>query len=115
MNITTTFAAANQRMIEAPTHAAAERLTSNTSTAGVDDPKLREAFDSFVGETFYAQMLSAMRKTAGKPAYFHGGQAEESFRSQLDQMLAQEMTKSNGSDLSDAMYEQFRLSQLSRS
>ena len=33
-------------------------------------------------------MLKAMRSTVDKPAYFHGGQAEEVFRSQLDQHLA---------------------------
>lgn len=79
-----------------------------------DDPKLREAFDSFVGETFYGQMLSAMRKTVGEPAYFHGGRAEEMFRGQLDQILSQEMTKANAGDFTGAMFDQFQLSQLAR-
>lgn len=93
---------------------AANRLTQASPQPAEDDPKLREAFDSFVGETFYGQMLSAMRKTMGKPAYFHGGQAEETFRSQLDQILAQDMTKSNAGDLAGAMFEQFQLSQNAR-
>ena len=115
MNIASTLPLPTTAPADAQSLAAGNRLASAGAATQADDPKLREAFDSFVGETFYAQMLSAMRKTAGKPAYFHGGQAEETFRSQLDQMLAQEMTKSNGGDLSDTMYEQFRLSQLTRS
>ncbi|MEX0586965.1 MAG: rod-binding protein [Pirellulales bacterium] len=75
---------------------------------------MREAFDSFVGETFYGQMLSAMRKSVGQAAYFHGGRAEEMFRGQLDQILAQEMTKSNAGDLTGSLFEQFKLSQLAR-
>ena len=40
--------------------------------------ELREKFTQFVGETFYGQMIKSMRSTVGKPAYFHGGQAERS-------------------------------------
>jgi Rod binding domain-containing protein len=115
VNIASTLSAPRLNTADSGSLAAANRLSQAGPAADAEDPKLRDAFDSFVGETFYAQMLSAMRKTTGKPAYMHGGQAEETFRSQLDQLLAQEMSKSNGGDLSDAMYEQFRLSQLSRS
>ena len=47
-----------------------------------DNPALRKAFDEFVGETFYGQMLKEMRKSQGKVAYFGGGQAEEIFTQQ---------------------------------
>jgi Rod binding domain-containing protein len=70
---------------------------------------LREAFDSFVGETFYGQMLKEMRKTVGKAAYFDGGHAEEVFRGQLDQMLAKQMAKSNAHSFSGPMFELFSL------
>ena len=30
-----------------------------------------------LGETFYGQMIKAMRSSVGKPAYFHGGRGEE--------------------------------------
>ncbi len=53
------------------------------------NPQLRKAFDAFVGETFFGQLLHSMRKTVGKPAYFNGGRAEEIFQQQLDQVLAQ--------------------------
>ena len=56
--------------------------------AGTNKPALRQAFNDFVGETFYGQMLHAMRQSVGKPAYFNGGRAEEVFTQQLDQMLA---------------------------
>jgi Rod binding domain-containing protein len=95
---------------QAPSPAAPARLTG----ADKSDPALREAFDSFVGETFYGQMLSAMRKSVGQAAYFHGGRAEEMFRGQLDQILAQEMTKTNGGDLAGSLFEQFQLSQMAR-
>ena len=85
-------------------------LTSQApKTADADQSRLREVFDSFVGETFYGQMLEAMRKTVDKPAYFHGGQAEEIFRGQLDQMLAERMAKIPNGGLTDAMFELFTL------
>ncbi len=68
--------------------------------------ELRGAFSSFVGETFYGQMLKSMRTTVGKPAYFHGGQAEETFRSQLDQQLAQELAEETGDRFAGPMFEQ---------
>lgn len=89
----------------APTTSAAPQAPAR----GKDDQKLRQAFSAFVGETFYAQMLQALRKTQGKPAYFYGGRAEEIFRGQLDQVLAQKMAETDGDKLSTAMYELYRL------
>ncbi len=73
------------------------------------DARLHEAFNSFVGETFYGQMLKSMRQTVGKPAYFNGGRAEEIFTQQLDQVLAQKLAQSSGQKLSDPMYKLFSL------
>lgn len=72
------------------------------------DKATREAFDSFVGQTFYGQMLKALRSTVDKPAYFHGGRAEEVFQTQLDQMLAENMAKNNAHTFTGAMFEQFK-------
>jgi len=72
-----------------------------------DNPALRKAFNQFVGETFYGQMLQAMRKNQGKPAYFHGGQAEEIFTQQLDQILTKKLSESSADKLSGPMYELF--------
>ena len=66
----------------------------------------RDAFTSFVGQTFFGQLLHAMRSSAGKPAYFHGGQAEEVFRGQLDQILAGEMAKKTATTLAEPMFRQ---------
>ena len=73
------------------------------------NPELREAFQQFVGETFYGQMLSAMRKTVGKPAYFHGGRGEEVFQGQLDQMLGQRLAEASAGDFADPMFKLFTL------
>lgn len=70
----------------------------------------REAFDQFVGGTFYRQMLGAMQKSVGKPAYFHGGQAEEMFRGQLNQILADKMAEATADQFTGPMYELFQLS-----
>jgi flagellar protein FlgJ len=83
--------------------------TSNDSSAGNESDATREAFDQFVGGTFYRQMLSEMQKSVGKPAFFHGGQAEEMFRSELNSHLADKMAASSGKQLTGSMYELFNL------
>lgn len=69
-----------------------------------DAGKLQQAYRDFVGKTFFGEMLKSMRSTVGKPAYFHGGQAEEVFRSQLDQHLADHMTAASAGELADPMF-----------
>ena len=71
-----------------------------------DAEKVQETFRTFVGESFFGQMIKSMRSTQGKPAYFHGGQAEEVFRGQLDQALAQEMTEASADRIADPMFRQ---------
>jgi peptidoglycan hydrolase FlgJ len=78
----------------------------------LDSKEARRVFNQFVGETFYGQMLGAMRKTVGKPAYFHGGRAEEVFQQQLDQEMARQMTETGRLDFGSSMFE---LSNLTRS
>jgi flagellar protein FlgJ len=74
-----------------------------------DDKEVRQAFDSFVGEVFFGQMLSAMRESVGKPAYFHGGRAEEIFQGQLDQVLSEEMTAASADTFTGPMFELFQM------
>lgn len=95
------------------------RLNSNPSSAltrgeqlektSAADQEVRKQFDTFVGETFYGQMLSSMRKTVGKSAYFDGGQAEEIFRGQLDQILAGELSKASAHQLTGPMFDLFMM------
>lgn len=83
--------------------------TKPPKVGGADDKEVRETFDKFVGEVFFGQMIKSMRETVGKPAYFHGGQAEEIFTQQLDQVLGEQMTKSSAHELTDPMYRLFML------
>lgn len=67
--------------------------------------EVREKFTQFVGEAFYGQMFKAMRSTVGKPAYFHGGRAEEAFQGQLDQTMSEQLTKTTASKFAEPMFE----------
>jgi hypothetical protein len=73
------------------------------------NPELRAAFDSFVGQTFFGQLMQSMRKTVGKPAYFNGGRAEEIFQQQLDQELSKKISESSADKFSGPMFELFTL------
>ncbi len=84
-------------------------FASSSSRVERDDPQTREAFEQFFGQTFYGQMIGALRQGAAKPEYFYGGRAEEVFRGQLDQAIADELTKRTASDLAGPMYEIFML------
>ena len=88
-----------------PPVAATPTLTPPAKAA--DNPALRKAFDQFVGETFYGEMLKAMRKSQAAPAYFNGGQAEEIFTQQLDQVLTKKLSEASADKLSGLMYELF--------
>src|SRR4029079_16116420 len=71
--------------------------------------QLKETFNDFVGETFYGQMLAAMRKTVHKTPYFHGGRPEEVFQGQLDQTLAERLAESTADRFSGPMFELFSM------
>jgi len=73
---------------------------------GQDATPRRQAFDQFVGQSLYGQMVASMRKTVGKAPYFHGGRAEEVFQSQLDQQLVERLTSAKGGELAQALYQQ---------
>ena len=83
-------------------------LLNVASTKPAPD-KLREAFQDFVGQTFFAEMLKAYRSAQQPSAYFHGGRAEEIFQGQLDQVLAEELSDSSAEKIADPMYELFML------
>lgn len=95
--------------IDAPVPPLLDAASSHGSESPRDKSELRAAFDDFVGQTFYSQLLAGMRKTVGKPAYFHGGRAEEVFQSQLDQVLAEEMSQASASQITDPMFALFTL------
>ena len=78
------------------------------------DPKpenedLRKAFQDFVGQTLFSQMISSMRSTQDGAAYFDGGRAEKIFQGQLDQILSEELSEASASKISDPMFKLFQL------
>jgi Rod binding domain-containing protein len=101
--------------ISPSTHAAVDAAQIAAAAGGPSPPTLnsdaplRKAFNSFVGEVFFGQMLKAMRKTVGKPAYLHGGRAEEIFQEQLDQILGEKLAEVSGQKFSEPMFELFTL------
>lgn len=88
--------------------------TSTTPPAALSgqaagSPELKQAFGDFVGQTFFGQLISSMRKTVEKPAYFHGGRAEEVFQGQLDQMLSEKISASSADQFANPMFDLFQL------
>lgn len=77
-------------------------------SVGSEDP-VREAFQDFVGQTFFSQMIASMRSTQGEPAYFGGSQAEKIFQGQFDQQLAEYLSDASAASFSDPMYKLFQL------
>jgi Rod binding domain-containing protein len=87
------------------TQALAHKPSLNPSLKGRgSEGELREKFTEFVGQAFFGQMLKSMRATVGKPAYFHGGRAEEVFQSQLDQTMAEHLTEASASKIAEPMF-----------
>ncbi|MEW4563267.1 rod-binding protein [Bremerella sp. JC770] len=80
---------------------------NSASGAAAPQGQLREKFDQFVGESMFGQMLKSMRESLGKPAYFHGGRAEEVFQSQLDQLLVEKISDASAEQISEPMFELF--------
>jgi len=69
---------------------------------------LKEKFQDFVAGTFYTQMLKALYSTHDKAAYFHGGQAEEIFQSQMDQQVVADLARNHGEAFSDQLFTVFK-------
>lgn len=72
---------------------------------GHDTPELRTAFNDFVGQTFFGELLKQMRATVDQPAFFHGGVGEDVFQSQLDQILVERISDASAASFADPMYQ----------
>ncbi|MCH9656253.1 MAG: rod-binding protein [Planctomycetes bacterium] len=83
------------------------KAPSQLNQARKESTELKEAFQKFVAGTFYKQMFKAMREGQNKPAYFHGGQAEEMFQSQLDQQISEDLATREGGGLADTLFSAF--------
>lgn len=85
----------------------ARNLTSNNAASAEPD-SLRKAFQDFVGQTFFAEMIKSYRSTQQEAAYFNGGRAEKIFQGQLDQTLAEELSQRSADKIADPMFELFQ-------
>lgn len=72
-----------------------------------DDPEVREKFQDFTAGTFLKTMLKSLRSSTGKVPYLDGGYAEEVFRGQFDQTLAEGLARSHGGAFSSDLYDQY--------
>lgn len=108
---TTTMPLPLTRPVETQSLARGAQQAASLEQAAQDagDAELRATFESVLGEMLFGQMLQGMRKTVGKPAYFHGGRAEEIFTQQLDQVLAENIAKTSADQFVGPMYELFAL------
>ena len=85
-----------------------DHFTKGTGSAPPEQQLLlRETFQDFVAGTFYRQMFKSMRRMHDKPAYFHGGSAEEIFQSQMDQQVAEDLARENGAAFADPLFQAF--------
>lgn len=69
--------------------------------------ELKEAFEDFVGQTFFSEMMKSLRSTQQDAAYMNGGRAEKIFQGQLDQMLTDELSDATAEQVAEPMYELF--------
>jgi Rod binding domain-containing protein len=93
----------------------AARISTGTNhppghAGGTDknDAALKQAFTDFVAGTFYQTMMKSLRKLHDKPAYLHGGQAEEFFQAQLDQTVAADLARQHGDRLAEPLWSAFQ-------
>lgn len=81
--------------------------TTAADSAPASSSELRSTFHRLVGQVFYGQLLKSLRQGVGKPAYFHGGQAEDLFQAQLDQQLVEIFSERANNPWLEDLYQQF--------
>lgn len=86
-----------------------KNVASELESKSKGSPELKEAFNDFVGETFFSELIKAYRSTQQPSAYFNGGRAEEIFQGQFDQLMAEELSHSSAEQIADPMFELFML------
>ena len=95
---------------QAAAHSKSNLQQSGNSLQAAPADEMQTLFRDFVGKTLFGELMSSMHKTHDKAAYFHGGQAEEIFQQQLDQVMVDEITESSASQIADPMFDLFQLS-----
>ncbi len=89
------------------TNTAGAGSISEAASNGTAKPSLEQAFQDFAAGTFYSEMLKALRKTEHKPAYLYGGMAEDMFRAQLDQTVAEDLAAKHGKQFAGPLFAAF--------
>jgi len=69
--------------------------------------ELREAVEQLVSNALIMPLLKQMRADPFQTDLFHGGQGEQVFGAQLDQHIADRMTKKAGLPIVDVIYNRF--------
>ena len=95
--------------IDSPKIYSEEKSGLTQSKSKPEGEDLRKAFQDFVGQTLFSQMISSMRSTQDGAAYFDGGRAEKIFQGQLDQILSEKLSEASASKISDPMFKLFQL------
>ena len=95
--------------LEADSPTSANYLDNVNADPKPEGEDLRKAFQDFIGQTLFSQMISSMRSTQDGAAYFDGGRAEKIFQGQLDQILSEELSEASASKISDPMFKLFQL------
>ena len=80
---------------------------SGKSHGSSQDSEVKKVFQEFAAGTFYREMLGSLRKGTGKPAYFHGGQAEDIFRAEMDRLIVDDLAAKHGEGFAGPLYETF--------
>lgn len=97
------------RMLAAAAPARAEGFATLLRSAGAErtvDEQARQAAEQLVASALVTPMLSEIREEPLNAGLFHGGLAEDSFRQQMDGILADRIVKSERFPLVDRIYEQ---------
>lgn len=87
--------------IRAATPVSATLATATAQDKNNDKALFRQKFDEVLGETMYGMMFKALRKSSHKSAYFNGGQTEQIFGQQLDQVFAEKMGRRDAGKFSN--------------
>ena len=97
-----------------PTGSASTSLMSRLSDLDATSQKprskaleVREKFQDFAAGTFYKEMLKSLRSGQKHSKYFYGGQAEEIFRGQMDQQVAEDMAHQYGGPFANPLFEAY--------
>lgn len=82
------------------------RASSSSVNAGkTDAQRVRETVEQFVASAFLTPLLNEVRDQPLDSDLFHGGFAEDSFRQQLDTILADRMVAGGNFPLVDSIYQ----------